>query len=102
MIELFMSKRDKLRQKLRNNPTDATMQEVETLLTRFGFTMARIRGSHHIFEYEDGDIFRQVVVPLHGRKVKKHYVRRIVEILEELFPEDETVSEDEEDDEQNT
>lgn len=67
-----MSKREKLRRKLRNNPTDATMEEVETLLTRFGFKLARVSGSHHIFEYEDEQRFRQIIVPLHGRKVKKN------------------------------
>jgi predicted RNA binding protein YcfA (HicA-like mRNA interferase family) len=91
-----MTKREKLRRRLRNNPTDATMQEVETLLTRFGFTLARVSGSHHIFEYDRGGIWRQVVVPLHGTKVKKIYVRRAVEVLDELFPEDMSESEDDE------
>jgi predicted RNA binding protein YcfA (HicA-like mRNA interferase family) len=92
-----MSKREKLRQKLRNNPTDATMQDVQTLLNRFGFGLARIRGSHHIFEYEDSEQFGQIVVPLHERKVKKVYVIKVIELLDELFPEDDT--DDEEDDE---
>jgi predicted RNA binding protein YcfA (HicA-like mRNA interferase family) len=91
-----MTKREKLRRRLRNNPTDATMQEVETLLTRFGFTLARVSGSHHIFEYDRGGIWRQVIVPLHGKKVKKIYVRRAVEVLDELFPEDVSESEDDE------
>ncbi len=64
-----MTKRDKLRLKLRNNPNNATMQELETLLFQFGFTRARIRGSHHVFEYDNGSEFRQIIVPLHGNKV---------------------------------
>lgn len=83
-----MSRRDKLRQKLRNNPTQATMHEVETLLLRFGFTLARVSGSHHIYEYENDDIWRQIVVPLHGRKVKKVYVQKAIALIDELFPED--------------
>lgn len=90
-----MSKRDKLRQKLRNNPTQAKMQDVETLLVRFGFMLARISGSHHIYEYEENDISRQIVVPLHGRKVKKVYVKKVIEMLDELFPEDEDTEDDE-------
>ncbi len=62
------------------------MRDVQTLLQRFGFTLARTSGSHHIFEYDDGERFQQVVVPLHGRKVKKVYVRRVVAILDILFP----------------
>jgi len=83
-----MSKREKLRRKLRNNPENATMQEVETLLSRFGFTLARISGSHHIYEYDVGDIWKQVIVPLHGSKVKKIYVKKVVEAIDELFPEE--------------
>lgn len=83
-----MSKREKLRRKLRNNPENATMQEVETLLSRFGFTLARISGSHHIYEYEEGGIWKQVIVPLHGSKVKKIYVNKVVEVIDELFPEE--------------
>ncbi|MBE2267083.1 MAG: type II toxin-antitoxin system HicA family toxin [Anaerolinea sp.] len=81
-----MSKREKLRRKLRNNPENATMQEVETLLSRFGFTLARVSGSHHIYEYDDGDAWKQVIVPLHGSKVKKVYVKKAVEVIDELFP----------------
>jgi len=83
-----MSKREKLRRKLRNNPENATMQEVETLLSRFGFTLARISGSHHIYEYDVGDLWKQVIVPLHGSKVKKIYVKKVVEAIDELFPEE--------------
>ena len=81
-----MTKRDKLRRKLRNNPNNATMQDVETLLARFGFTLARISGSHHIYEYDDGEHAQQIVVPLHGRSVKKVYVQQISDMLDTLFP----------------
>ena len=84
-----MTKREKLRRKLRNRPADATMQEVQTLLSYFGFELVRTTGSHHIFEYDDGENFSQIVVPLHGRKVKKFYIKRISQILDEMFPEEE-------------
>ena len=91
-----MSKREKLRQKLRQQPAEADMQDVQTLLQRFGFTLVRTHGSHHIFEYDDGKRFQQIVIPLHGRRVKKVYVERTVMILDELFPlEADTWSEDE-------
>lgn len=85
-----MSKRDKLRRKLRNNPNDVTMQEVETLLLRFGFRLERISGSHHIFRYKVGEQLGRIVVPLHGRKVGAVYVKQAVELLDELFPEEQT------------
>jgi predicted RNA binding protein YcfA (HicA-like mRNA interferase family) len=89
-----VSKREKLRRKLRNNPQEATIQEVETLLFQYSFTRPRISGSHHIFEYDDGVEFRQIVIPLHGRKVKKVYIKRVVEILDELFPQPEDDSDE--------
>jgi len=81
-----VSKREKLRSKLRLQPADASMQDVETLLKRFRFVLIRVRGSHHIFEYDDGERFQQIVVPVHGRRVKKVYVEQAVAILDELFP----------------
>lgn len=95
-----MSKREKLRRRLRNNPQGATMQDVETLLTRFGFILARVTGSHHIYEYEEGNVWKQVIVPLHGRKVKKVYVKKVIEAIDELFPE-ETDDEDENGDDED-
>jgi predicted RNA binding protein YcfA (HicA-like mRNA interferase family) len=93
-----MSKRDKLRQKLRNKPADGTMRDVETLLGQFGFSLARIRGSHHIFEYDQGGTVVQLVVPMHGRKVKKVYIQLIIEKLDELFPMEDIEDETEESD----
>jgi predicted RNA binding protein YcfA (HicA-like mRNA interferase family) len=91
-----VSKREKLRQKLRQQPAEADMQDVQTLLQRFGFTLVRTRGSHHIFEYDDGKRFQQIIIPLHGRRVKKVYVEKAVAILDVLFPiEAEISSEDE-------
>jgi predicted RNA binding protein YcfA (HicA-like mRNA interferase family) len=87
-----MSKKEKLRRKLRNNPKDATMQEVETLLTRFGFRLIRIRGSHHIFR--NGAI--DIIIPLHGRKVGMEYVKEVILILDRLFPESENEEESDE------
>jgi predicted RNA binding protein YcfA (HicA-like mRNA interferase family) len=81
-----MAKRDKLRRKLRNNPTSATMQEVETLLLQFGFLLDRVSGSHHLYVYREGGVYRSIAIPLHGRKVKKVYVEKVTELLDQLFP----------------
>ncbi len=90
-----MTKREKLRRKLRNRPADCNMQDVQTLLQRYDFTLVRTRGSHHIFEYDDGKEWRQIVVPVHGRKVKKVYTKQVVELLDELFPPEEKTDEEE-------
>lgn len=81
-----MTKREKLRRKLRDHPANSSMQDVQTALEHFGFTLARTRGSHYIFEYAEGDAFAQIVIPTHGRKVKKAYVQKVVELLDKMFP----------------
>ena len=83
-----MSKRDKLRRKLKNNPRGVKFGDLETLLTQFGFTLVRIKGSHHFFEYHHDDIRAIMVVPLHGNTVKPQYVKDSIELLDTLFPEE--------------
>jgi predicted RNA binding protein YcfA (HicA-like mRNA interferase family) len=92
-----MSKRDKLRRKLRNNPKGVRFTDLETLLHQFGFTLARIKGSHHFFRYQHGGIYVIMVVPVHGNMVKPHYVKDSIELLDELFPEEIGSVEDDDD-----
>ncbi len=73
-----MTKRSKLLARLKNSPTDASFAEIEKLLLDDGFVLDRVTGSHHIFR-RDGITF---VIPVHKRKVKAIYVRRVLEILE--------------------
>jgi predicted RNA binding protein YcfA (HicA-like mRNA interferase family) len=101
-VQYTLSKREKLRKKLRNQPVDATMQDVETLLRRFGFALVRQAGSHHLFEYDDGVQWRQIVVPLHGRKVKQVYVEQVIALLDILFPIEEMNTSEVDDDDENT
>jgi predicted RNA binding protein YcfA (HicA-like mRNA interferase family) len=81
-----MSKRDKLRRKLRNNSKGVKFSELETLLERFEFTLIRIAGSHHIFRH-DGNT--KLVIPVHGNTVKPEYVNIVIEALDALYPETE-------------
>ncbi len=87
-----MSKRDKLRRKLRNNPDGVTLHDLQTLSQRFGFTLARTSGSHHIFEYADGVRWEQIVVPVHRQRVKSAYVKEAMRLLDRLFPEEDNSS----------
>ncbi|MDX1995243.1 MAG: type II toxin-antitoxin system HicA family toxin [bacterium] len=82
-----MSKRDKLRRKLRNNPKGVKFTELITLLLRFGFVLVRTQGRHQVFEYKQGDTEGIFVVPTHGNYVKAIYVKGAIELLDTLFPE---------------
>ena len=82
-----MSKREKLRQKLRNNPKGVKFSELETLLQRYEFTRIRVAGSHHIYRHSGNT---KLVIPVHGNMVKPEYVNIVIETLDGLYPEIET------------
>lgn len=73
-----MSKREKLFQRLKNNPRDVTFAQIEKLLVQENFILDRVAGSHHIFKR--GLI--TFVIPVHQNKVKSVYVKRVIELIE--------------------
>jgi predicted RNA binding protein YcfA (HicA-like mRNA interferase family) len=74
-----MSKQEKLRARLKNNPNNATFSDIRKLLEQIGFVLDRITGSHHVF-IKDEITF---VVPVHNNKVKVIYVKRVIELIEQ-------------------
>lgn len=54
--------------------------EVRKLLERYGWELARISGSHHIFLKSGED---PISIPVHRGKVKSVYVKKIRRICEE-------------------
>ncbi len=48
-----------------------------TYLELEGFSLDRITGSHHIFKRNDIIL----VIPVHNKKVKSVYIRRVLEII---------------------
>lgn len=63
-----------------SNTPDFPLREVERVLKRFGFVRTAVRGSH--FRYErnvDGEVITVPVVK--GRKVKRWYVRNMIDQL---------------------
>lgn len=69
----------KLLERLKNNPTGITFDQIRTLLLREGFRLDRITGSHHIFK-RSGVTF---VIPVHANRVKSVYVKRVIELVEQ-------------------
>jgi predicted RNA binding protein YcfA (HicA-like mRNA interferase family) len=93
-----LTKRDKLRRKIRNNPKNVKFSELKTLLLNFGFVLIRSSGSHHLFRYSEETLSKSIVIPVHGSQVGIVYVETVTETLDQLFPIDEQV-EGENDDE---
>ena len=75
-----MSSKEKLLQRLKNNPYDATFADIQKMLEDEGFQLDRVSGSHHVFKRDDV-IF---VVPVHKNRVKSVYVKRAIAIIEDL------------------
>ena len=74
-----MARLRKLVERFLADPPDLRFDEVRGLLTAFGFIEVRASGSHHVFRNASGQM---LVVPRSGgSRVKRTYVRRVVELL---------------------
>lgn len=75
-----MPKREKLLAKLRSLPTDMRFGDVEKILLDLGWTVRDPGGTHVVVQSPDG---RSITIVRDGqRKVKRGYLRRLVEEIE--------------------
>ena len=72
-------RKQKVLDRLTNNPKGATFADVRALLVHEGFHLERVTGSHHIFKRADV----RFVIPVHGNRVKSVYVKRIIALIRE-------------------
>ena len=61
-------------------PSEVRFTEVQRLILQHGWTLIRIRGSHHVFKNPDGSTYS---IPVHHGKVKPCYVREIKKLIGE-------------------
>jgi predicted RNA binding protein YcfA (HicA-like mRNA interferase family) len=73
-----MGKREKLIDRLTNNPQHATFADIRSLLEYEGFYLDLVTGSHHIFIYAETTF----VIPIHSNRAKAIYVRKVLELIE--------------------
>ncbi len=76
---LAISKKEKLRERLKKNPNNATLSDSWKLLEQEGFVLNRITGSHHLFTKNEVTF----VILVHNNKVKTIYVKRVIELIEQ-------------------
>lgn len=75
-----MSRREKLLERLRRRPPEADFDDVRWLLVDCGFEQVNVDWSHFMFRHPDG---RKIAVPtVQGRRVKKWYIVRVLELLD--------------------
>jgi predicted RNA binding protein YcfA (HicA-like mRNA interferase family) len=73
-----MGKREKLIERLTNNPQNATFADIRSLLEYEGFYLDRVTGSHRIFKYAE----LTFVIPVHNNNVKAIYVSKFLELID--------------------
>lgn len=73
-------KRRKLLQKLLDSPTNARFGDVCRLVEGFGFRLARVTGSHHI--YTHSAIVELVNLQEVGSEAKPYQVRQFLRLVE--------------------
>jgi predicted RNA binding protein YcfA (HicA-like mRNA interferase family) len=66
-----MTRREKLIQRIRQRPSDASFDDVRKVLELFGWEHASTKGSHARF-HKPGE--RSIIVPVHNGKVKRVYL----------------------------
>lgn len=75
-----MNRKRKLVEKILAIPTEAKFEDVRLLLEMFGFEEKRSTGSHHVFQKSQT---RSITIPKKsGKKVKRPYLKEIVELLD--------------------
>ena len=76
-------RRDKLLEKMRNNPRDDwQIRDVEKLANRYGFSINRPGGggSHVTLRHDSG---LKLTVPAH-RPIKPKYIQQLVQMIDQL------------------
>ncbi len=77
-----MSRRDKRDLKIRNNPHDVDFDDIGPWLADYGFSLHRVKGSHHIFIHPEGELLN--FQPDKNGKAKTYQVKQAIEILDEF------------------
>jgi predicted RNA binding protein YcfA (HicA-like mRNA interferase family) len=74
-------KKRKLLKKVLANPKNVRFGDIITLIEAFGFQLARVTGSHHIFEHAG----LPEIVNIQNRKgkAKAYQVRQFLELVEQ-------------------
>lgn len=75
-----MTRKQKLIQKLLNNPKNIRFQEAQTAVEAFGFHLVRIRGSHHIYIHPD--VPELVNLQDVNGYAKPYQIKQFLEIIE--------------------
>ncbi len=76
-----MTKKQKLLQKILSGTNNIQFNEIDTLIKAFGFSLARISGSHHIYNRPD----LPEIINIQNKKgqVSAYQVRQFLSLVEQ-------------------
>ena len=74
-----MTKADKTLDRMRANPRDWRIEELEAAAKRLGLTVRKSAGSHVIFQKAGCSL--EVSIPAH-KPIKPVYVRRLIDLID--------------------
>jgi len=76
-----MSKAEKLLAKMRRNPRDWRIEELESVAKRYGVDVRKTGGSHFVFLHPDSEL--AVTIPF-KRPIKPVYVTQFLALLDDI------------------
>lgn len=78
-----MSKREKRLQKIRQNPSDVSMDELEQVLRDYGVERDHATGSHYIFRYNLNGQNLRLSIP-YRKPIKAIYVKESIAVIDQI------------------
>jgi predicted RNA binding protein YcfA (HicA-like mRNA interferase family) len=69
--------RKEFRERLAQRPRDVRFEEIARLLRLYGWELATIRGSHHVFKREGKELLS---IPLRRPRILQAYVRKALDL----------------------
>jgi predicted RNA binding protein YcfA (HicA-like mRNA interferase family) len=81
-----MTKSEKTLNKMKANPKDWRIEQLETIARQYGVAVRKTGGSHVVFDHDDW--IELLCVPAH-RPIKPIYVKKFIILIEALEVDDE-------------
>lgn len=82
-----MTQRDKLLVRIRSHPKQVRFDDLQTLLSYYGYQLVRVSGSHHRYQRQGSP---PVTITRHGAYVHSAAVEEVLRILDALMGNAET------------
>lgn len=78
-----MARKQKLYQRLINNPKNVNFNDLLTIVEAFGFALDRIKGSHRVYKHPDVSSEFLVLQPDKNRQAKPYQIKQFLSLIEE-------------------